>query len=97
FLSEFHEIEAFPVPSNWMRLGLTDPGKRVAGGLFLAVPPDASAIHVYDELEVRNDDADAYAADYKRKAGPHVFEAYVIDQKAGQQTSMGRSDTVAEH
>jgi len=97
FLERFHHVPSFPVPATWMRVATVDPGTTAAAGLFGAVPPAADKLHVYDELVVRNNDADAFAKEFKRKCGPHVFEVYIIDKQAGQQRSMGRTNTVAEH
>lgn len=97
FLEEFHEVDAFPIPHNWMRIATIDPGTTTAAALFGAVPPHASHLDIYDELVVKNDDADAFARAFREKAGTNVFEVRIIDKKAGDQRSMGRSNTVAEH
>lgn len=85
------------VPSSWMKIVALDPGTAVSAFVVLAVPPEADCVYVVDECELRNKDARGLAKELKHYLQGERPEAYIIDKQGGDQTSMGRNDTVAEH
>lgn len=54
-------------------------------------------IHFYGEVLHRAGTARTFAEACKSAMGNHAFEVFIIDKKAGDQTSMGRGNTVADH
>ena len=93
-----HGIEAFPVPHDWTRYTVTDPGRNVCATLFFAVPPPqhsmAGRIVIYDELYIRRCDAKTFAEQFVAKCRGDVIEAGILDHRAGQIHDMGSGITV---
>jgi hypothetical protein len=87
----------FDVPEDWMLLVAIDPGTKVSAFVVFAVPPEANALYVVGECQVKSEDADGFAKHLKRYLNGRRPEAYVIDKRGGCQISMGRNDTVADH
>ena len=88
-------------PNDWTRFLVLDPGHTVCALMFAAVPKPSpfyrdDAIIVYDELYLRQHDADQVAKAAKDKASGHIFEAFIIDNRAGRQTPMGFNKTVRQ-
>lgn len=50
---ELHEIDPFPIPSNWTKMMIFDPGFRVAAGLYIAIAPDNKK-YGYREIYLNN-------------------------------------------
>lgn len=94
---DIHCIEPCQIPDEWMRILAVDPGTRFSGCLFLAVPPEEHEVHAYAEVFIRNSDAQKFAEAVDPYVAPYQFETFIIDMKAGMQTPMGFSKTVAEH
>ncbi len=92
-----HGVVPFQVPENWMRIAAIDPGTQYAAAVFGAVNPEATEIHIYDELLVRNEDAAAFARQFKQKVDGHAFDCYLIDKCGSRQRTMGRSNTTFQH
>ena len=84
-------------PDNWMRVLAIDPGTHKAGALCAAIPPEKSSIHVYAEIMLANADAHKLGSEVAQMMGPNLFHTFIIDFRAGRQTPMGFSKTVAEH
>lgn len=90
-------VPAFDIPEDWMCVAAVDPGTMHSAALFGAVPPDASELHVFNEIILQNKDAGHFAKEMKRVIGNRRYEAFVIDKQGGAQVSMGRTDRVCDH
>ena len=89
-------------PLDWTRYLVLDPGHARPGILFAAIPPSHfdkkrdPTIVVYDEIaKPRIDAAETARLVAEKTAGQH-FEAFIIDGRAGRQTSMGRGETIQQ-
>jgi hypothetical protein len=82
---------------DWMLLVVLDPGSTMNAFAIMGVPPSADRLVVLEECEIKNKDAAAVAAEVKRRLRGRRPEAYVIDYRAGRQTSIGRNDSVVDH
>jgi len=92
----------FVPPDNWTRYLILDPGHARPFVLFAAVPPpnfdpnrDPTVV-LYDEIAVPRIDAAETARRVLEKTGNQFFEAFIIDDHAGRQTSMGRGETIRQ-
>jgi len=96
---EDHGCEPFDIPDDWSRYIFLDPGRQNCGTIFVAVDPEEKHRWVYDSFILRHSDASTWAHEVKMRQGKRKYECVVCDQRAGKQTSMGRStgDTVAHH
>lgn len=92
-----HGIVPFQIPEDWMRVATIDPGTQFSAAVFFAINPEATELHVYDEMLVRNGDADEYARQFRAKADGHYFEIYIIDENGSRVKALGRSDTTRQH
>lgn len=105
-----HTIEppAGGIGHDWMRILFLDPGTTACHVAFAAVPPphlpegaseaqQPTEVHIYDEIYLKNSDARAMAEAIAKRTDGQVFYDFLIDQKAGQQKSMGRDNRVADH
>lgn len=90
-------VTQFEIPDNWMLVAAIDPGAQTAAALFGAVPPQGNEIHIFAELIVRNQDAKEFAKRFRAIQNGRHFEVFIMDQKGGGQTSMGRNDRVCDH
>lgn len=95
-----HGIDWFPVPPNWTRYMVVDPGRQVCAVLFAAVPPpdyvDPDMVLLYDELYIRQSTARDFGEAVKRKADGQAFEAFLIDHQGGRVRDAGRGLTIEE-
>lgn len=92
-----HGVDPFEIPEDWMRMLVTDPGWQVCATLFAAVPPDASQIHIYDELYLKNTTGDQYGQEVAKRCTGFVWEFFLVDQKGGQQKQFTSGITQQEH
>jgi hypothetical protein len=86
-------------PDDWCRYFVLDPGHGTCAGLFAAVPPPeryGDFIVCYDEIYQHKSDADSMARAVFTKCSGKVFEAFLIDARAGRQTPMGFNHTVQQ-
>ncbi len=86
-----------PIDWTWY-LGI-DPGHTHQAAVALVIPPDSVGDFVLVAGEVYQEQADAedLAAAVAKKWPDVRWEAFVIDLRAGRQTSMGLSTTVTSH
>lgn len=106
FYPEFHEaihgVNSFPIPSDWTRYAITDPGHQPCSVLFIATPPPdtlpefVGRKYIYDELVIPNCNATIYGREMARKCGSQQFQAFIIDGRAGRITDMGSGRTLEE-
>ncbi len=100
FDMRIHGIDWFEVPRNWTRYMITDPGRQVCAVLFAALPPEdddyakLGEIFIYDELYLRNCDANKYGDNVLRKADGMQFYKFLIDGHMGKVAEMGTGLTV---
>lgn len=95
-----HGIDTFDIPRNWTRYMITDPGRQVCAVLFAAIPPEEDEyaklgeVFIYDELYLRNCDANKYGDSVLRKADGMQFYKFLIDGHMGKVAEMGTGLTV---
>jgi hypothetical protein len=87
-----------PVPNDWCRFKVTDPGHQVCAVLFGAVPPPAhhlaDCVILYDELYIKQSNAAKYADAVAEKSAGVAYEAWIIDSHASRVTEMGSGLTI---
>jgi hypothetical protein len=91
-------------PREWTRYLSLDPSfSRTACHSWVVPPPDFEGVHVGDiaivewEMILLRQNADAIAQALKTAMLGMIYEAFVMDQQIGKQTSVGRDDTVFQH
>lgn len=86
-------------PIDWTRELILDPGTNNPAVLFCAIPPPKYGEYyvVFDELYPGRRDADQLAPMIKAKMQGYPFYRFIVDQRAGKQTTMGFSMTVADN
>jgi len=86
-------------PADWTRELILDPGTNHPAVLFCAIPPPQYGEYyvVFDELYPGRADADTLAPMIKAKMKGYPFYRFIIDQRAGKQTTMGFSLSVADN
>jgi len=86
----------FDVPVDWTHYAVVDPGRQVCAVLFAAVPPPDRSDHVYlyDELYLRNCDAELFGQEMMHKTRGKRFHAFVIDHQGGRMHEAGGGLTV---
>lgn len=92
-----HGVEAFPIPWEWTRYAIIDPGWETTAVLYCAVPPpdESKILHLYDELYLPKCDAERLAKAMALKAPGNWLQAIYLDMRMGKQTQQGGL-TVAE-
>ena len=91
-----HGCEPFQIPSDWTRYVVVDPGRQHCGTLFAAVDPDEKHVWIHDGFDLRNGDAQGWAAAVAERQGRIRFEAMIIDGSMGTQHGSGQDRCVAE-
>lgn len=91
-------VDSVPVADDWMRILVLDPGHQASAVLFMAVPPDGSAMYCYDEIYLKQASADVLAEHVaKRLATWNTLpEAFLIDGYGGRHTVIGSAENVSE-
>lgn len=91
-----HHCDAFPIPLDWTRYAVIDPGRQVCAVLFGAFsPPEiGDYCYLYDELYIRNCDANQFGYRMALKAVGQSFEAFIIDHQGSRVTDTGSGFTV---
>lgn len=87
-----------PIPNDWCRYMVVDPGRQVCAVLFGAVPPPKHELHdsfvLYEELYIKQSDAVKFAQCVKEKSEGIPYEAFLIDSHASRVTEMGSGMTI---
>lgn len=97
-----HEDEhggPIPIPADWTRYMVVDPGHAVCAVLFAAVPPKSVGdyIYLYDELYIQPCmNADMFAARVEAAIKDQHFYEFVIDSHGGRTTEQGSGLTIAQ-
>lgn len=107
FTRERHVIPSRPIPDDWNRWMVVDPGVTVCAVGFWAVPPTRNEHgeptknwherHKYEELYIKRCSARIFAKAVKSKMGRFAsggFVGFVIDGRMGRQSQMGSGQTV---
>ncbi len=94
-----HGCEPFEVPPEFCRYVVLDPGHQSLGSIFFAVDPKEQHAYVYDAfiLSGKESSAQSWAHEVKLRQGDMRFEAFSIDQQAGQGHGMGAKVTIAQY
>lgn len=98
FSMTLHGVDYFPIPKDWTRYMIVDPGHQVCAVLFAAVPPAnvGDFVYLYDELYLKECDANKFATRVAAKAEGQTFHAFIMDAHMGVHTEMGIGLTVAQ-
>lgn len=95
-----HGCERFPIPNNWTRYMVVDPGYQTACALFFAVPPEDQEhpqhVYLFDEIYANNCDANRFAELCASKVGENVYYEFVIDSHASRVTPMSGGLTIGQ-
>lgn len=86
----------YDLPDEWCRYLSIDPGHTVCAVLFAAIPPDYLGDYVvlYDELYIRQCDANKLAEAISSKIYNQVFQAFIIDDHGSRVTQGGSGTTI---
>jgi len=77
------------VPNNWCRYVAIDPGHAVTAALFLAVPPNEDFWLCYDQLYLRQCNAQIFGEAFEKKTAGMHFHAFIIDAHGGRLRDIG--------
>jgi hypothetical protein len=92
-----HGCDPFPIPEDYTRYIILDPGQQYCGTLFAAVDPDEKHVYIYDGFVLRHADAGKWGDMIAKRTGNIRYEAMIIDQQCGRQKTVGQARTVADH
>jgi hypothetical protein len=92
-----HGCDAFPIPEDYTRYIILDPGRQYCGTLFAAVDPDEKHVYIYDGFVLRHADAGKWGDLIVQRTGDMRYEAMIIDQNCGRQKTVAQANTVADH
>lgn len=76
------------IPNDWCRYAVIDPGHSVTAVLFAAVPPNEEYVLVYDQLYLRQCNAQIFGDEFSKKV-KHHFHAFIIDLHGGRLRDIG--------
>lgn len=101
FSITLHGCPRFPIPDNWTRYAAIDPGRQVCAGLFLAIPDPEDEFHrdfvyLFDELYIKNCDAEIFGERMAQKVGHYQFEDFLIDHQYGRMREAGSGEAIEE-
>lgn len=85
------------LPDDWARFIIVDPGRQTCAVLFAAVPPPSyrrNMLLLYDELYLKNCDAEMLGRAVRGKTDGVQPEAFLIDHQAGRIMEMGSGKSV---
>jgi len=95
-----HGCEPRTIPPDWTHYAIVDPGggghASHVGCLHIAVDPKDKHVWVYDGYDMRGADAAKWANAMRQREPQYGYEAFVMDQQAGQQCPFATSKTVAQ-
>jgi len=80
FDMERHGIDYFPIPNNWAKFMVVDPGYHRTAALFFAIPPSEEFVYLYDELYIEHCTAKEFARQLKGRADGQNFQEFIIDR-----------------
>ena len=77
------------IPYDWCRYAVIDPGHAVTAVLFAAVPPSEDCWLVYDQLYMRQCNAQIFGEKFEQKVRGWHFHAFIIDAHGGRLRDIG--------
>lgn len=77
------------IPYDWCRYAVIDPGHSVTAVLFAAVPPSEEFWLVYDQLYMRQCNAQIFGENFEQKVRGWHFHAFIIDAHGGRLRDIG--------
>jgi len=83
------ELPNSQVPRDWCRFAVIDPGHAVTAVLFCAVPPSDDYWLVYDQLYLRQCNAEKFGDAFYNKVRDWDFYAFLIDAHGGRLRDIG--------
>lgn len=83
------ELPDGQIPANWCRYAVIDPGHAVTAVLFCAVPPGEDYWLVYDQLYLRQCNAEVFGDAFAKKVLGWQFHAFIIDAHGGRLRDIG--------
>jgi len=83
------ELPNMQVPREWCRYAVIDPGHAVTAVLFCAVPPTEDYWLVYDQLYLRQSNAEVFGEEFAKKVRDWNFHAFIIDAHGGRLRDIG--------
>lgn len=93
-----HGHPTMQVPDHWTRYAYIDPGHRVCAVLFGAVPPpqEQDIVLLYQELYIKESNADVFAEAMERACRDQVMQAFLIDYHMAIHTEAGMGRNVMQ-
>lgn len=83
------ELPDGQVPQDWCRYAVIDPGHAVTAVLFCAVPPSGDYWLAYDQLYLRQCNAEVFGEEFAKKVRDWHFHAFIIDAHGGRLRDIG--------
>ena len=83
------ELKDGQIPYDWCRYAVIDPGHSVTAILFAAVPPSEEFWLVYDQLYLRQCNAQIFGENFEKKVRGWHFHAFIIDAHGGRLRDIG--------
>lgn len=83
------ELKDGQIPYDWCRYAVIDPGHSVTAVLFAAVPPSEEFWLVYDQLYMRQCNAQIFGENFEQKVRGWHFHAFIIDAHGGRLRDIG--------
>jgi hypothetical protein len=83
------ELKDGQIPYDWCRYAVIDPGHAVTAILFAAVPPSEDFWLVYDQLYLRQCNAQIFGEHFEKKVRGWHFHAFIIDAHGGRLRDIG--------
>ncbi len=77
------------IPYDWTRYAVIDPGHAVTAVLFAAVPPSEDYWLVYDQLYLRQCNAQIFGDAFEKKVRGWHWHAFLIDAHGGRLRDIG--------
>lgn len=86
---ERSELPDGQIPHEWTRYAVIDPGHSVTAVLLCAVPPNEDYWLVYDQLYLRQCNAEVFGEEFTKKVRNWHFHAFLIDAHGGRLRDIG--------
>jgi hypothetical protein len=86
---ERSELPDGQIPREWTRYAVIDPGHTVTAVLFCAVPPNEDYWIAYDQLYLRQCNAEVFGEEFYKKVRDWHFHAFIIDAHGGRLRDIG--------
>lgn len=83
------ELPDGQIPHDWTRYAVIDPGHAVTAILFAAVPPTEDYWLLYDQLYLRQCNAQIFGEEFEKKVRGWHFHAFIIDAHGGRLRDIG--------